>query len=262
MKILATLLILVQIASIHSYVSYNWGGNWTVQTYFWPNGSQDSCCIPSSEIMITQFGGVMNISMAIPNTSQCIALGLPSQLVLPNEIANIGVFNDIKNYHTLGIYFPNNNSISLGIYGNCQWILFNPDTSITTNAVYSWHGNWLAHSSYAVTDTDTCCNPMGPIRISQASTNANLTMNFPNDTVCQSLYTNGTITLADENVIGGGFTDFISNGISTAFYNTNNDTISLRFGNCNFVLVKDSLKAVISNLLLIGTVLFYMILQV
>jgi len=252
----------VQLILIHSYTNYKWGGNWTVQTYFWPNGSQQSCCIPSSEIMITQFGSAMNISMAIPNTTQCTNLGLPSQFVLPNEIANTGVFNDIKNHQTLGIYFPNNNSISLTVYGNCQWILFNPDTTITTNAVYSWHGNWLAHSSYAVTDTDTCCNPMGPIRISQASTNATVTMNFPNDTVCQSLYLNGTITLADENVLGGGFTDFMSNGISTAFYNTDNDSISLRFGNCHFMFVKESLRTVVSNLLLMSIVLFSIVIQV
>jgi len=212
---------------------HNWHGYWSITQHI---GSQSSCCLPDQDILITQQLSLINITLKFPQTPQCDHM--PRILTLENEVIDSGIFMDMDNYNAFGMYFSNNNSISFTLGNNCAWILSNPDVTIPDTKQKE---TWIPKSSYSISDTSTCCQPQGPVRVLQA-VNSSLessliSMRLPNNTICNKILESSDFD-ASRTTMQDGFIDYITSGQEQGIYMPDNDTLSLMFGNCHFILVK------------------------
>jgi hypothetical protein len=201
-------------------------------------GSPSACCLPDRDILITQHLSLINVTLKFPQSPQC--LKMPRILTLENKLIDTGVLIDIDNYNVFGVYFANNNSISFTLGNNCPWILSNPEITLPDKQEKE---TWIPKSSYSLSDTSTCCQPHGPVRVLQAANNslqsALISMRLPNTTICSKILESSDFD-DNENSVQDGFMDYLTSGEEQGIYMPDNDTLSLMFGNCHFILVKGS----------------------
>ena len=137
----------------------------------------------------------------------------------------------------IGIYYPNNNSISLTIQNNCNWILSNPEITID-DELEAWKKTWILQNSYDLTDISTCCS-LKTIKLMKKSRSISaLLMNSTNDSLCSSFSNNNnSIKIVDNNSFLLTISDYRGYGISHGFADLRTNIINFQLESCQYIFV-------------------------